>query len=216
MVKKRIVLLGPPASGKGTQAELIQAKYQIETPSVGAILREEAAAGTAVGLAAEKFTRDGLLVPNEITIGLVEAWLNKHNGAFVFDGFPRTIRQAEAFERLLNQRSTPVEIVLTFAVDAEAIKDRVSRRLFCAQCGLIVRVGWHVETMDSPCPRCGGVLKKRADDSPEALERRMVEYYEKTEPLLSFYEQRGTLWPIAAQEEPPAVFAKICLALESA
>lgn len=179
-------------------------------------MREEAAAGTPLGLAAEKFTREGLLVPNEITISLVEAWLVKHNGAFVFDGFPRTIAQGEALELLLDKRQTPLEAALTFAVDFETIKERVSRRLFCPKCGLIVSVGWHVEKLDSPCPRCGTVLQRRADDSVEALERRMVEYREKTEPLISFYAKRRILCCIAAQDQPEAVFAKVCLALEAA
>ncbi len=214
-MKKRIVLLGPPASGKGTQAEMIRAKHKIETPSVGAILREQAAAGTPIGLEAEKFTRDGLLVPDAIIVALVESWLVKHDGSVVFDGFPRTVGQAEALEQMLNSRQTPLDIALFFELNIEAIEDRVARRLVCSKCDFIVSVGWQVESVDSPCPRCGGALHRRKDDTLEALQRRMIEYREKTEPLIGFYKKRGILRLITAHERSGVVFEKVCAALES-
>src|SRR5207302_231700 len=190
-VKTRIVLLGPPASGKGTQAEMIRAKYKIETPSVGAILREQAAARTEIGLAAESFTRDGRLVPDEMIVAVVETWLANHDGDFVFDGFPRTVGQAETLEVLLNKRLTPLELAISLDVGIDSIQDRVSRRMICGGCSLIVSIGWHVETADSPCPRCGAALHRRKDDTIDALEQRMIEYREKSEPLISFYAERG-------------------------
>jgi len=212
-VKQRIVLLGPPASGKGTQAEMIHAKFGIETPSVGAILREQQAAGTVLGREAARFTEQGRLVPDEMIVEVARTWLDAHNGAFVFDGFPRTFGQAEALERLLNKRQTPLEIAFSLEVNVVTIEKRVCRRLACAKCGLIVSIGWHIESAASPCPRCGGALVRRADDTPETLQRRMIEYCEKSEPLVAFYAGRGLLTRIAADAAPETVFAEIASAL---
>lgn len=205
--------MGPPASGKGTQAEMIRAEFKIEAPSVGAILREQAAARTKIGLEAEKFTREGRLVPDETIVAVVETWLEKHNGAFVFDGFPRTLGQGEAFERLLNKRGTPLELAISLEADTETIQDRVSKRMVCTACGFIVRVGWHVENMDAPCPRCGAVLHRRTDDTLDALQQRMAEYHEKSEPLIEFYAARNLVLRVPAQGRPEAVFSEIAAAL---
>ena len=213
-MKTRIVLLGPPASGKGTQAEMIRAKYKIETPSVGAILREQAAAGTEIGLAAERFTRDGRLVPDQMIVAVVETWLADHDGEFVFDGFPRTVGQAEALEVLLTKRLTPLELAISLEVEIDSIQERVSRRMVCGSCGFIVSVGWHVENADSPCPRCGARLHRRKDDTLDALEQRMIEYREKSEPLIPFYAERGILRHVDAHNRPEMVFAAISAALE--
>lgn len=212
-MKERIVLLGPPASGKGTQAEMIRAKFGIETPSVGAILREQQAAGTPLGLEAAAWTDAGRLVPDALIVEVARAWLDERNGAFVFDGFPRTRGQAEAFDHLLNNRHTPLQIALSLDVDVATIEDRVRRRLACERCGCIVSIGLHVASADAVCPRCGGKLVRRADDTPETLRRRMVEYREKSEPLIEFYAGRGLLHRIAADAAPEAVFGEIAAAL---
>ncbi len=194
---------------------MIRAKYHIETPSVGAILREQAAAKTEIGLAAEKYTREGRLVPDEIIVALAESWLTAHDSAFLFDGFPRTIGQGEALDNMLNKRNTPLEIAISLDIDLATIQDRVSRRMVCSKCGFIVSIGLHVESVDTPCPRCGAVLHRRKDDSLDALQQRMIEYREKSEPLISFYAQRGILRHIPAQDRPDAVFAEVCTALEN-
>lgn len=214
-VKQRIVLLGPPASGKGTQAELIRAEFGIETPSIGAILREQKAAGTPLGRAAARFTEEGRLVPDEIILDLARTWLDAHDDAFVFDGFPRTVGQAEALEHLLNERGTPLEMAISLEADAETIRERVRRRLACGTCGVIVSAGLHVESAASPCTRCGGALARRADDTPETLEQRLVEYREKSEPLIAFYAGRGILASIAADGGPERVFAEVAAVLRS-
>lgn len=210
------MLLGPPASGKGTQAEMLRVKSHIQTPSVGAILREEKAAGTKLGVEAAKFTDQGLLVPNEMIVELVRSWLAKHNGDFVFDGFPRTIGQAEALEQLLNERGTPLEIAITLDVDQATIRDRVGRRLVCEACGRIVSIGLQVESAQSACPQCAGKLVRRCDDTPDALKQRMAEYHEKSEPLIFFYQERGLLRHIAGARTQDEVFADVASALEHA
>lgn len=214
-MKRRIVLLGPPASGKGTQAELIREKYGIETPSVGAILRELQVAKTDLGMRAAKYTNAGLLVPDEIIIEVVQSWLEKHDGAFVFDGFPRTTGQAEALEILLAKRGTPLDLAFSFEVDFATIQDRVCRRMVCGQCGSIVSVGLHVTSALSLCPRCGGTLERRGDDTLETLMRRMQEYREKSEPLVSYYEARGILRRIPGEAMPESVFASVSAELET-
>jgi adenylate kinase len=214
-VKTRIVLLGPPASGKGTQGEMIREKYQIPTPSVGAILRAQAVAGTEIGLAAEKYTSDGLLVPDKMIVELVESWLKENDGAFIFDGFPRTTGQGVALEQLLNKRGTPLQLAVSLEVDFETIQDRVSRRAICGDCGFIASAGLNVESTQSRCPRCHGPLQQRKDDTAEALQRRLVEYHAKSEPLLDFYGERGLLRRIAAQAAPELVFAEISKVLEN-
>lgn len=214
-MKQRIVLLGPPASGKGTQAEMIREKFKIETPSVGAILREQHAAGTPLGVKAAAYTNAGRLAPDELIVEVVRTWLEPRNGSFVFDGFPRTLRQADALEGLLERRRTPLQIALSLDVDFLTISDRVSRRMVCSGCNSIMSIGRHVESADSPCPRCEKGLQRRVDDTTEALEQRMIEYREKSEPLVSFYEKRGMLKRIAAHAAPEEVFGEIAEALQN-
>jgi adenylate kinase len=208
-VKQRIVLLGPPASGKGTQAEMIQARYHFPVTSPGAILREERKLGTELGLEAETSTSQGQLVPDRIVNALVEGWLARHDGAFVFDGYPRSFGQASALEDILTKRGTNLELVLSLEVDLITIRNRVERRLMCASCGEIVSVGLHVSSAKSPCSSCGGPLTRRTDDSPETLNLRMREYAEKTEPLIQHYQKRGLLRSVDGTNLPAAVFASI-------
>lgn len=215
-MKKRIVLLGPPASGKGTQAELIENRFDIKSTSTGAMLREELRAGTEVGKQADALTRHGHLVPDSLVIALVESWLKTHGDAFVFDGFPRTIGQAEALEKLLAERKTPLEVVLFFDVPFEHILDRVRHRVSCESCGRIYSIKLHFGRGEEHCPRCGGRLVRRKDDTEEALEQRMIEYREKTEPLVEFYRSRSLLHPLKAQEQPESVFLEISSVLTAA
>jgi adenylate kinase len=208
-VKQRIVLLGPPASGKGTQAALIQAKYGFPVASPGAIFREQKNAGTTLGIQADQLTSRGELVPDEMVLEVVKIWLSERNGAFVLDGVPRTTGQAAALETLLNTRGTPVDVAVALSVDFDAIQDRVLRRMVCSRCGEIVSIGLHVQDEKSPCPVCGGVLRKRNDDTLETLQRRMEEYASKTAPLLPFYAERGLLAEVPAQSRPETVFADV-------
>ena len=210
------MLLGPPASGKGTQSEMIQSRFGIEPTSPGAMLRAELQAGTEIGKEADALTSRGLLVPDSLVIALVDRWLQAHNDAFVFDGFPRTLAQAEALEEILKRRGTPLETVLYFNVPFETILDRVLHRLTCEKCGRIYSVRLHFGSGEEHCPACGGNLVRRRDDTAEALEHRMIEYREKTEPLVEFYRTRGLLAELAAAERPETVFAEVVNLLEAA
>lgn len=214
-MKKRIVLLGPPASGKGTQAELIKAHYGVQPTSTGAMLREEKRLGTKLGEEADRLTREGQLVPDDLIIGLVAKWLEVHHDAFVFDGFPRTLGQGIALDALLEGCGSALDIVFFFRTPFEVIKDRVLNRVTCESCQRIFRLGMQVESLEEACSACGGTLKRRSDDSVEALQNRMAEYHQKTEPLIDFYRQKGILVELTAADRPETVFAEISTALEN-
>ena len=205
-MKKRIVLLGPPASGKGTQAELIQKRFGIPATSTGAILRREAKCGTPVGVAANKIISRGGLAPDGLILQLVAEWLEKIGDFFLFDGFPRTVAQAEQFELLLNNRSTGLELVISLEISGETIRARMLRRLTCSNCGKVISIGRHVRDGGDPCPNCGGNLESREDDTDTALERRMQEYREKTLPVTDFYKRRGILARVDAGRGAESVF----------
>jgi adenylate kinase len=201
------VLLGPPASGKGTQAELIQNRFGIPTTSTGAILRREAKAGTSLGLESERIISKGGLAPDSLVMQVVAAWLETHPEAFLFDGFPRTVEQAQAFDTILQQRQTPLQLAIALAVSVETISERMLLRLVCAHCGKVVSMGRHVQSSHDPCPNCGGPLEKRSDDNHEALERRLEAYWEKTVPVYKHY--GSLLVEIEAGRDVEAVFADI-------
>jgi adenylate kinase len=214
-VKGRIVLLGPPASGKGTQAEMIKAAFQIEPASPGAMLRDEKKAGTPLGVEADRLTSRGQLVPDHLIVELVQSWLGKnHSDTFVFDGFPRTIGQAEALENLLARLKKPLQVAFFLDADFETVRERVARRMVCETCGNIAAVGLHIESASDLCPRCGGRLQRRNDDDEETLKQRMAEYREKSEPLNSYYTNRGLLQRIDANRIPSEVFADISSGIE--
>src|ERR1700730_4082332 len=139
----RMVLLGPPASGKGTQAELIQKRFGIPATSTGAILRGEAKGGTPVGVAANKIINRGGLAPDGLILQLVAEWLDKI-GSFLFDGFPRTVAQAAQFELVLDNRSAGLELAIFLEISGETIRARMLRRLICSNCGKVISIGRHV------------------------------------------------------------------------
>jgi adenylate kinase len=206
-VKRRLVLLGPPASGKGTQAELIQNRFGIPTTSTGAILRKQAKERTSLGLEAEKIISKGGLAPDSLVMQVVEEWLGTHPDAFLFDGFPRTVEQAKAFDAILQERQRPLDLAIALAVSVETIRMRMALRLVCAHCGKVVSMGRHVQSSHDPCPNCGGSLEKRSDDNNEALERRLEAYWEKTVPVYKYY--GSLLVEIDAGRDAEAVFADI-------
>ena len=210
---RRIVLLGPPAAGKGTQADLLQREYGYATPSVGAMLRQQRAAGTPAGLRAAEYFERGLLVPDEITIEVVQHWLSGNQGLWILDGFPRTVGQSEAFEAMLRRDGVAVDVVLFLNVDEPSVRERAARRLVCTACGGIFREGLHVTRAEERCPRCEGALTRRADDEAETVTRRLAEYRERTAPLIPHYRERGLLHELDGNRPVELIFAEIARTL---
>jgi len=211
-----IVLLGPPAAGKGTQAEFLKSRLGFQAPSVGAMLREQKEIGAPAGLKAAEYFERGLLVPDEITIEVVRHWLSTAPPVWALDGFPRTVRQAQAFDAMLADMAGNVDVAIFIEAAEPIIRDRVIHRLVCGPCGAILREGMHVASSADPCPRCGGKLGRRKDDNLDALADRLSEYRAKTAPVNAYYEQRGMLRRITGERPPEAVFADIAAALDGA
>lgn len=210
------MLLGPPAAGKGTQAELLKDRFGFQIPSVGAMLRQAKADGTPAGLRAAQYFERGLLVPDEISIEVVRNWLEEVQGPWALDGYPRTVRQAEAFDTMLAERGEAIDLALLITADEAVIRDRVARRLLCKSCGAVLREGMHVASASESCPRCGGVLGRRADDNLEALADRLNEYRTKSEPVIAYYQERGIVRTIDGNRPVEAVFTDISAELEAA
>jgi adenylate kinase len=190
-------------------AELIQNRFSIPASSTGAILRREAKRGTPVGHQAAKIIGTGGLAPDEMVMQLAATWLDKTEGSFLFDGFPRTVRQAEQFEIVLSERQSPLQLAILLDVTEPVIQARMLRRLTCSNCGKVISIGRHVHDPGEPCPNCGGKLEKRDDDTIAALAFRMTEYREKTVPVTDFYDTRAIFARVDANRSFKSVFEDV-------
>jgi adenylate kinase len=209
-VKRRIVLLGPPASGKGTLADGLECEFGIPVVSPGALLRAERAAASPLGVEADRQTREGRLVDDQTINAIVGHWLKREKGdSFVFDGYPRTVGQAISLDEMLNERGSALQLTVLLEAGTATLRQRIERRATCTRCGNIVSIGVHVANISDPCPRCGGALGRRADDTLATLERRMQEYAEKTEPLINYYEERGIITRVNTERAPDEVFQEV-------
>ncbi|MDH7481869.1 MAG: adenylate kinase [Armatimonadota bacterium] len=208
----RLVLLGPPGAGKGTQASLISKKYKIPHISTGDILREAVKQGTELGRRAQEYMQKGELVPDEIVIGIVVERIQQpdcQNG-FMLDGFPRTVVQAEALDEELRKRNQELDAVLCFEVDEEEIVRRISGRRVCKKCGAVYNVNnLTSREEDGICDKCGGRLVTRPDDEPEAVRRRLQVYKNQTEPLIDYYRQKSILKTVRAVGAVQEIFARV-------
>lgn len=184
-------------------------RWDAPTVSAGEVLRAEIAAGTELGREAARHMDHGRLVPDSVALASIESWLTAHRGAFVFDGFPRTLGQAEALDFLLARRHSPLTAVLWLELPVEQIEERVSRRVVCKKCGRSFQVGSQVQSREEACPVCGGELTVRSDDNSAMLANRMEQYREHTQPVMDYYEKRGLLRRIDASGTPDEVFARI-------
>ncbi|MCL6518639.1 MAG: adenylate kinase [Armatimonadetes bacterium] len=208
----RLVLLGPPGAGKGTQASLISKKYKIPHISTGDILREAVKQGTELGRKAQEYMQKGELVPDEIVIGIVVERIQQpdcQNG-FMLDGFPRTVVQAEALDEELRKRNQELDAVLCFEVDEEEIVRRISGRRVCEKCGAVYNVNNLTSGKeDGICDKCGGRLATRPDDEPEAVRRRLQVYKKQTEPLIDYYRRKSILKTVKAVGAVQEIFARV-------
>ncbi|WP_433387790.1 adenylate kinase [Micromonospora sp. KLBMP9576] len=196
----RLVLVGPPGAGKGTQAEFVAAHLSVPKISTGDIFRSNVTQGTPLGVEAKRYMDAGELVPDEVTINMVRDRLAEPDAAegFLLDGFPRTTPQAAALDKLLADLGTALDLVLELVVDDDEVIRRLSGRRTCRGCGKI----WHVEfdatSREDVCDRCGAELFQRDDDKPETIATRLREYTDKTAPLVDYYGAQGKLVGIDA------------------
>ena len=187
----KMILLGPPGAGKGTQAEILSRDLNIPTISTGNILRAAVKAGTPIGLKAKSFMDAGKLVPDEVIIGIIQERLAEADckNGFILDGVPRTIAQAEALE----QHGITFDHVISLEISDEAIVKRMDGRRVCTHCGAPFHVESKPPKAAGVCDLCGGELMERDDDKPETVRARLEVYHQETEPLKEFYLKRGTL-----------------------
>jgi adenylate kinase len=189
----RLVLVGPPGAGKGTQAQFLAAHYSIPHISTGDIFRANLKAGTPLGLQAKGFMDNGELVPDSVTNEMVKDRLTHDDVAngFLLDGFPRNVAQAEVLRAILAEKKTPLHAVLEFSLANEEIVARLSSRRTCKECG-------QPSVGQEKCPQCGGDVYQREDDKAEVIARRLEVYQEQTAPIISFYRNEGLLISVGA------------------
>ncbi len=207
----KLILLGAPGAGKGTQAEILSRKLGIPTISTGNILRAAMKNGTPVGLKAKSFVEAGQLVPDDVVIGIVEERLAESDcaGGYILDGMPRTIPQAEALEKA----GIDIDCALSIEIADETIIERMGGRRTCANCGATYHVVSAPPKTEGVCDSCGGELSVRKDDAPETVKARLEVYHRETEPLKAFYAERGKLKSVANQATIEATTAAIEQAL---
>ncbi len=195
----KIIFLGAPGAGKGTQAEIVSETYKIPAISTGAIIREAIKTGTEMGRAAKSYTEAGKLVPDEVVIGIIKERLAKDDckDGFILDGFPRTVPQAEALDAM----GVEIDRVVSIEVSDEAIVERMSGRRVCPSCGASYHTEWKKPKAEGICDACYEALAIRRDDSPEVVLDRLKVYHEQTEPLKGYYEKKGKLRTVIGQEE---------------
>ena len=194
-----LIFLGAPGAGKGTQAEIVSERYGIPAISTGAIIREAIKNQTPMGIAAREYTDKGALVPDDVVIGIIKERLQKDDCAngFILDGFPRTVPQAEALDRM----GVRIDKVISIEVADEDIVRRMSGRRVCDQCGASYHIEYKRSADGETCDKCGAVLSIRRDDMPEVVLSRLETYHETTEPLKDYYSGRGILKLVIGQEK---------------
>lgn len=207
----RIVLLGPPGAGKGTQAKNIAREFDIPHISTGEIFRKVIAEKTPMGKKADEYIKRGLLVPDEIVIGIVEERM-KHsdcNNGFILDGFPRTVAQAQSLERLLSKQGMKLDTVINIEVPQDELIERFTGRRICEVCGIPYHVKYNPPKLGGICYKCGRPLVVRSDDSIDTVKRRLKVYKEETLPLVNFYKDKGIIKNIDGTKTIEGVFVDI-------
>jgi adenylate kinase len=212
-----LVLLGPPGAGKGTQANQLETERLLVKLSTGDMLRAAVAAGTELGRKAGDIMERGKLVPDDIVIGLIAERLDaggKGNG-FILDGFPRTIAQAEALDRLVTERGKTLDTVIEMQVDDDALVKRITGRFTCADCGEGYHDAFKTQKVPGVCDRCGSTqFVRRRDDNEEVVRSRLEAYHAQTEPLIDYYRNQGKLKSVDGMAEIGAVHRAIARALD--
>ncbi|MDO5441865.1 MAG: adenylate kinase [Bacillota bacterium] len=212
---KRVVLLGPPGAGKGTQATGIAEKFNILHISTGDIFRANVKQGTPLGLKAKEYMDKGALVPDELTCDLVEDRIMQDDckNGYLLDGFPRTVFQAEHFDKFLASKGQQLDDVIDIEVPDSVLIPRAAGRRVCKQCGKPYHVEFNPTKVEGVCDACGGEVYQRADDAEETVRNRLKVYAEQTAPLTGYYKNSGILKAVNGDQTMDKVFADICKAL---
>ena len=212
----RLVLLGPPGAGKGTQASAIVDKYNIPHISTGDIFRSNIKEGTDLGKEAKAYMDKGLLVPDELVVSIVKDRLTKDDckGGFLLDGFPRTVNQAQALDSELDKMAIKLDRVININASAEILIERAVGRRICKECGATYHIEFNPPKVDGVCDKDGGELYQRDDDNVETVSTRINVYMEQTEPLIAYYKEQDLLLDVDGTRSIDAIFETISNALD--
>jgi adenylate kinase len=206
-----IILLGPPGAGKGTQAKMLVDEFGIPHISTGDMFRAAISQGTELGIKAKAFMDSGQLVPDEVTVGIVRERLavKDCDSGFLLDGFPRTVPQAQALKKIIDNLGFKLDAAINIEVDSEAIIARMVGRRVCRQCGATYNIQFNAPREAGKCDQCGGELYQRSDDSEDTVANRLRVYAEQTEPLLAYYQQQGVVFTINGNQDMLKVFGEL-------
>jgi adenylate kinase len=212
----KLILLGPPGAGKGTQAKMLTEKYTIPQISTGDILRAAVKDGTPMGQKAKEYMNAGGLVPDEVVVGIVKDRLQEKDcvHGFILDGFPRTVAQADALQASLRDMGKELDHVISLEVDAEALVERLTGRRTCKECGRGYHVKFEPSRETGICDACGGALFQRDDDQEETIRKRLQVYADQTAPLISYYRDAGVLMQLDGMQPISQVQEKMQLLLQ--
>ena len=207
----KIIMLGAPGAGKGTQAKKIAEKYQIPHISTGDIFRSNIKEGTELGMKAKAYMDQGGLVPDELTIVMLMDRIQKEDcqNGYVLDGFPRTIPQAESLTNALNERGQKIDYAVSVDVPDENIVNRMSGRRACLSCGATYHIVYKPSKVEGICDVCGDKLVLRDDDKPETVKKRLSVYHDQTQPLIDYYKEAGVLANVDGTQDMEKVFSDI-------
>lgn len=207
----RLILLGPPGAGKGTQAKRISEKYDIPHISTGDIFRYNIKNETELGKKAKSYIDNGELVPDSLVVAIVEDRLKKDDAqeGFLLDGFPRTVAQAEALDRVLDEMNEALNSVINIKVDSSILVDRITGRRLCKDCGETYHIEFNPSTEEGVCDACGGELYQRSDDTADTVKNRISVYNDQTSPLIDYYTDQDNLVNIDGEQSIDDVFEEI-------
>ena len=207
----KIIMLGAPGAGKGTQAKMIAEKYNIPHVSTGDIFRANIKGGTPLGMQAKEYMDKGQLVPDELTVKILLDRVAQDDckDGYVLDGFPRTIPQAEVLDKALTEMGDSVDFAIDVDVPDENIVNRMSGRRACVKCGATYHIKYNAPKVENVCDACGDALILRDDDKPETVAKRLAVYHEQTQPLIEYYEKKGILKSVDGTIDLKDVFAAI-------
>lgn len=215
MIQLRLILLGPPGAGKGTQASAIVEKYNIPHISTGDIFRANIKEKTELGKQVEEYLNKGLLVPDELVVSIVKDRISKEDckNGFLLDGFPRTVAQAEALDEELKNMSLKIDRVINIEADKDLLIERIIGRRICKDCGATYHIKFSPTKQAGICDKCGGELYQREDDKLETVEKRIEVYTEQTKPLIDYYAKKGLLLNVDGTKDKKEVFEDIVKSL---